>query len=608
RSGQSYEGGASAMLTMDDALEQVGEFGWFQKQAFLTLCLLSAAFAPIYVGIVFLAFTPDHRCRSPGVPELSRRCGWSLAEELNYTVPGPGPEGQAFPRQCRRYEVDWNQSALGCVDPLAGLAANSSLLPLGPCRYGWVYDTPGSSVVTEFNLVCDDSWKVDLFQSCVNVGFFLGSLGAGYIADRFGRKVCLLATTLISAILGVLTAVAPDYTSLLLFRLGQGLVSKGSWTAGYTLITEFVSLGYRRTVAILYQVAFTVGLVLLSGLAYAVPHWRWLQLAVSLPTFLLPLCYWFVPESPRWLLSQKRNTQAVKIMDHIAQKNGKLPPADLKMLSLKEDVTEKLSPSFVDLFRTPHLRKHTFILMYLWLTSSVLYQGLIMHMGVTGGNLYLDFFYSALVEFPAAFIILVTIERFGCLCPLAGSNLVVGAACFLMIFISHDLHWLNIVVACAGRMGITLAFQMVCLVNAELYPTFLRNLGVMVCSSLCDLGGVITPFLVFRLMEAYHSFCLVRLRETFIIPCFQLSVNTRELFDEQMVPPSESALGLVAGGMTLLLPETKGVALPETIKDAENLRRKAKPKENKIYLQVQTSEFNSQAPERDAPLGTGWQR
>ncbi|KAK1337883.1 hypothetical protein QTO34_000984 [Cnephaeus nilssonii] len=122
---------------------------FFQKQTFLLLTLLSAAFPPIYVGIVFLGFTPEHRCRSPGMAPLSRRCGWSPAEELNFTVPGPGPAGEAFPRQCRSYEVAWNRSGLGCVDPLAGLAANRSLLPLGPCGHGWAYDTPGSSVVTE---------------------------------------------------------------------------------------------------------------------------------------------------------------------------------------------------------------------------------------------------------------------------------------------------------------------------------------------------------------------------------------------------------------------------------------------------------------------------
>uniref|UniRef100_A0A8C4MU14 Solute carrier family 22 member 1 n=1 Tax=Equus asinus asinus TaxID=83772 RepID=A0A8C4MU14_EQUAS len=155
------------MPTVDDVLEKVGEFGWFQKQAFLTLCLVSAAFAPIYVGIVFLAFTPDHRCLSPGVAELSRRCSWSLAEELNYTVPGPGPAGEPFPGQCRLYEVDWNQSALSCEDPLAGLAANRSHLPLGPCRHGWLYDTPGSSIVTEWPLRRggQPGFEVRLFES-----------------------------------------------------------------------------------------------------------------------------------------------------------------------------------------------------------------------------------------------------------------------------------------------------------------------------------------------------------------------------------------------------------------------------------------------------------
>lgn len=550
------------MPTVDDVLEQVGEFGWFQKQAFLLLCLISASLAPIYVGIVFLGFTPDHHCWNPGVAELSQRCGWSPAEELNYTVPGSGSADEAsFLSQCMRYEVDWNQSTLGCVDPLSSLAANRSQLPLSPCEHGWVYDTPGSSIVTEFNLVCGDAWKVDLFQSCVNLGFFLGSLVVGYIADRFGRKLCLLATTLVTSLSGVLTAVAPDYTSMLLFRLLQGLVSKGSWVSGYTLITEFVGSGYRRTTAILYQVAFTVGLVGLAGVAYAIPNWRWLQLAVSLPTFFFLLYYWFVPESPRWLLSQKRTTQAVRIMEQIAQKNGKVPPADLKMLCLEEDASEKLSPSFADLFRTPNLRKNTLILMYLWFSCAVLYQGLIMHVGATGANLYLDFFYSSLVEFPAAFIILAIIDRIGRIYPIAASNLVTGAACLLMIFIPHELHWLTVTLACLGRMGATIVLQMVCLVNAELYPTFIRNLGMMVCSALCDLGGIFTPFMVFRLMEVWQALPLI-------------------LF---------GVLGLTAGAMTLLLPETKGVSLPETIEEAENLgKRKSKAKENMIYLQVQT--------------------
>lgn len=77
-------------------------------------------------------------------------------------------------------------------------------------------------------------------------------------------------------------------------------------------------------------------------------------------------------------------------------------------------------------------------------TGSVLYQGLIMHMGLAGSDVYLDFFYSALMEFPAAFIIIVTIDRIGRRYPWAVFNMVAGVACLALVFIpdgKSNLSW-----------------------------------------------------------------------------------------------------------------------------------------------------------------------
>nr|XP_021150559.1 solute carrier family 22 member 2 [Columba livia] len=548
------------MPTLDDILENVGEFGRFQKQTFFVLCLLSAAFTPVYVGIVFFGFIPEHRCFSPGVAELSQRCGWSLEEQLNHTVPEWGGHGTGFSSRCRRYEVDWNTTGISCTDPLGSLVGNWSSVPLGPCRDGWVYDSPGTSLVTEFNLVCEDSWKLDLFQSCVNAGFFIGSISIGYIADS-------LVTVLINAVSGVLMAFGPSYTWTVIFRLIQGLVSKGGWLTGYVLIAEFVGSNYRRTVGIMYQLAFSLGLLVLTALAYALPHWRWLQLTVTLPSFFFLLYYWCLPESPRWLIAQKQNDKALEVIKRIAKGNKKKLSLSFQNLKSEDEDAEKLKPSFLDLVRTPQIRKNTFILMYSWFTSSVLYQGLIMHMGIASGNLYLDFLYSALVEFPAAFILMLTLDRIGRRYPWAAASVMAGGACLVTALVPDTLYWLKMTPAFLGRMGITMCYEIICVVNPELYPTFLRNLGVLVCSSMCDLGGIITPFLVYRLVELWHELPLV-------------------VF---------AVIGLINGGLVLLLPEMRGKTLPETIEDAENLHRQKKSKEKLIYLQVLTSEA---APEQ----------
>ncbi|XP_040206859.1 solute carrier family 22 member 2-like isoform X1 [Rana temporaria] len=549
------------MTSFDDVLEEIGQFGLFQKQLFFIMCFISAVFSPIYVGIVFLGFVPDFRCSNPAAKELSRKCGWNFEKEINYTVILPDDSvDPLYFSQCFEYETNWNWTSISCTDPIRNLTSYSNNnMTVTSCTNGWVYDTTGSSIVTEFNLVCDDSWKLDLFQSFVNFGFFLGSMFIGYIADRFGRKPCLLISLFITAVFGVLVAFAPTYPWLITFRFIQGLVSKGSWLSGYILVAEFVGLDHRRTVGIVYQVAFTVGLLALAGAAYFINNWRWLQLAVTLPNFVFLTYCWFVPESPRWLLSQNQKDKANEIIKHIAKKNKKPIPNTLQRLTANEDTGDKQVPSFKDLVRTPQIRKHTFILMYIWFTCAVIYQGLIMHMGSTGENIYLDFFISAMVEFPAAFIIIVTVDRIGRRYPWAVGCFVTGLACLVTAFIPEGLQWLKVTLGCISRMGITLSYEMICLVNAELYPTFIRNLGIMVCSSMCDLGGIITPFIVYRLSNVWKE-----------LPLIVFAV-----------------FGTLSGVLVLFLPETKGQTLPETIEEVENLQRKEKnPKRNTIYLEV----------------------
>ncbi|XP_005753306.1 solute carrier family 22 member 2 [Pundamilia nyererei] len=531
------------MTTFDDILEEAGKFGRCQKRIFILLCMVSMPWAGVYVGIVFQGFTPDHWCRDPAVVERREACGWNLAESRRLTVPLDNSSGQQS--SCEQYEVDWNATELTCdKQELEDL----SRTPTNSCKHGWEYDYEGRrSFVTEFDLVCSNAWLVDMFQATLNVGFLVGSIAIGYLADRFGRKMSFLISNLLNGVAGILVAVAPNYISLLVFRTLYGFGVKGGWVAGYVLITEIVGVEFRRTVGVIYQMFFSIGILILPLLAYYITDWRWLQVIITIPYILFLSYYWFIPESPRWLLSQNQNSKAVKITEDIAKENKTTLSKNIE--TLKDDNADSTTASFMDLIRTPNMRKHTFILSYNWFTSAVVYQGLIMRLGILGGNVYIDFLISGLVEFPAAFLILFTIERIGRRLPFATANFVAGVSCFITAFIPDSMFWFKTAVACIGRLGITMTFEMVVFVNTELYPTFVRNLGVSVCSTLCDVGGIVAPFLLYRLAVIWLELPLI-------------------IF---------GFLAFLAGGLVLLLPETRGVPLPDTIDDIE-FPEKAKEK------------------------------
>lgn len=57
-------------------------------------------------------------------------------------------------------------------------------------------------------------------------------------------------------------------------------------------VVEWIPTPYRAVTVAITGFAYTLGQILLAGVAYAVPHWRWLQLTVSLPFFIFLLYSW----------------------------------------------------------------------------------------------------------------------------------------------------------------------------------------------------------------------------------------------------------------------------------------------------------------------------
>uniref|UniRef100_A0A3B5AHX4 Organic cation transporter 2 n=1 Tax=Stegastes partitus TaxID=144197 RepID=A0A3B5AHX4_9TELE len=205
------------MANMDKLIQHIGDFGPFQKRIVALGSLPLIFFAFVLVGVVFIGHTPDHWCWSPGAERLREECGWTDVEVQKVTVPRSGQSG-SFSR-CERFAVDWSKSQNKCHELDWWQTSNATQLV--PCGSRWMFDNSHSTTVSEFSLVCGKAWLADLNQVSLACGFFVGAFINGYLADRFGRKPCFIASMLGMGISGVGVMLSPWYPLLLTFRFAS---------------------------------------------------------------------------------------------------------------------------------------------------------------------------------------------------------------------------------------------------------------------------------------------------------------------------------------------------------------------------------------------------
>src|SRR5712671_4879687 len=131
----------------------------------------------------------------------------------------------------------------------------------------------------------------------------VGAFIFGWLGDRFGRRIPLMADIIFYSVMELLTAFAPNFTVFLILRALFGIGMGGEWGLGASLAMESLPTQVRGLFSGILQQGYAVG-YLLAALVYWIvfPHfgWRGLFVAGAVPAFLVIYIRARVPESPVW--------------------------------------------------------------------------------------------------------------------------------------------------------------------------------------------------------------------------------------------------------------------------------------------------------------------
>ena len=399
-----------------------------------------------------------------------------------------------------------------------GLLALGSLIYAFTAMNVLLIATVLTPIIAEFGLA-QQPLAAGLLLSSGYIGMFVGALVCGALADRIGRKNTIIFTLSTMAVFTALNAVAPDPVTMAVLRFFAGIGLGGALPQPGVYISEYVPAKYRGRFLGLTEASWVYGALLSLVFPFALfPAfgWRLTFLVALIPLVLVPLVYFFAPESLRYLQVAGRRQEAISLL-----KKHKLVSADfkeeLKTVPLERQGTkETLKELWSGVFR-----RRTVMIWISWAVLVYTYHGIFTWLptfyftglGFTVVRSIEWVLIVTLAQVPGYYIAALLLDKVGrkriAVVFLASA----GVGSFLLsLATTTDLILLWSVVISFFNLG---AWSALYAYTPELYPTRIRGTASGAAASIGRLAGVIaptaTPLLYFYggLPAAFTAFALV---------------------------------------------------------------------------------------------------
>lgn len=263
-----------------------------------------------------------------------------MSSPLSTEVRATPAENQAPPTSMD--DAKWNRlHTLAAFCTLGGTALD-----------GYILGVVGGSISAATNELHFSPLAQGLIGASALIGIFIGGLFFGRAADRWGRKTVFRWNLIVFAILSVLQLFAVGTWDLAIYRVLLGVAIGVEYAVGAALLSELVPRRFRGPLLATLQATWFLGFVGANfvALGFADVNWRVVLASSVIPALIIAIARIWLPESPRWLVTQGRSAEAQTIVDKHFATGTTLPEV--------EPAVE--SGGFRELFDKTHWRRSAY--------------------------------------------------------------------------------------------------------------------------------------------------------------------------------------------------------------------------------------------------------